>query len=336
LIAAVLLTFASNLEAAAEPQLVVNSPASIAGSYVVAVAAFGAPVAPDSSLTGNVVVATDLSDVEGPLTTDGCSTITNAGAVAGNIALIDRGTCEFTVKVKNAQDAGAIAVVVVQHLNGPPVFMAGVEPTIVIRSVMISKADGAAIKEALLSGAVNVTIQGADDTDDDGIPDLSDNCPSVSNAEQADADVDGQGDACDADIDGDGVPNARDVCSGMSLSQRPVTARGCSEADLGLVRPAGCLSGPAYTLLIVGTNGPDNVTATTGNNLIYGLGGNDNITDGPGNSCLVGGSGNDNIRGGAGADVLVGGAGSDKGVGGAGFDRCGLDVEVRTECESTF
>lgn len=36
------------------------------------------------------------------------------------------------------------------------------------------------------------------DADGDGVPDASDNCPSVSNAGQANCDGDGQGDACDA------------------------------------------------------------------------------------------------------------------------------------------
>jgi Thrombospondin type 3 repeat len=36
------------------------------------------------------------------------------------------------------------------------------------------------------------------DTDGDGVADASDNCPSVSNADQADADSDGLGDACDS------------------------------------------------------------------------------------------------------------------------------------------
>ena len=35
------------------------------------------------------------------------------------------------------------------------------------------------------------------DTDGDGVPDSSDNCPGVSNGDQADADTDGHGDACD-------------------------------------------------------------------------------------------------------------------------------------------
>jgi Thrombospondin type 3 repeat/PKD domain/Cadherin-like domain len=50
------------------------------------------------------------------------------------------------------------------------------------------------------------------DTDGDGVPDSTDNCPGAANADQADADGDGLGDACDPDTDGDGVANASDNC----------------------------------------------------------------------------------------------------------------------------
>lgn len=48
------------------------------------------------------------------------------------------------------------------------------------------------------------------ESDNDGIGDNADNCPQISNADQADMDEDGMGDVCDEDIDGDGVNNDDD------------------------------------------------------------------------------------------------------------------------------
>jgi hypothetical protein len=50
------------------------------------------------------------------------------------------------------------------------------------------------------------------DSDEDGILDHLDNCPSIVNPQQEDLDQDQIGDACDDDIDGDGVLNAQDNC----------------------------------------------------------------------------------------------------------------------------
>ena len=64
----------------------------------------------------------------------------------------------------------------------------------------------------------------ADDLDEDGVDDATDNCPSVENPEQLDADGDGLGNACDncvrttnlgqEDSDGDGVGDECDECDG--------------------------------------------------------------------------------------------------------------------------
>jgi hypothetical protein len=51
------------------------------------------------------------------------------------------------------------------------------------------------------------------DTDSDGIFDASDNCPFDGNADQADTDGDGVGDACTGDFDNDAFPNANDNCA---------------------------------------------------------------------------------------------------------------------------
>jgi uncharacterized repeat protein (TIGR01451 family) len=139
----------------------VNAPAGIAGFYAAGTAQFGS-VPPPGGLTGNVVQALDPADPAGPLTTDGCEPLTNAAAIAGNIAIIDRGTCGFIVKVKNAQNAGAIAVIIANSSAGVFGGMAGVDPTIVIPSVMVTFTDGNTFKANL--GTLNTTLFPGSDT----------------------------------------------------------------------------------------------------------------------------------------------------------------------------
>ncbi|MBI2377139.1 MAG: thrombospondin type 3 repeat-containing protein [Deltaproteobacteria bacterium] len=52
------------------------------------------------------------------------------------------------------------------------------------------------------------------DTDDDGIPDETDNCAKVPNRSQSDRDRDGIGNVCDADQDGDGFPDVVQIVGG--------------------------------------------------------------------------------------------------------------------------
>jgi minor extracellular serine protease Vpr len=70
-----------------------------------------------------------------------------AGSLTGSIALISRGACTFSEKVRNSQDAGAIAAIVVNNVAGDPTAMAlgGIpnEPT--IPAYMASFADKAAL-----------------------------------------------------------------------------------------------------------------------------------------------------------------------------------------------
>ena len=53
-----------------------------------------------------------LPPAKQPSSTSGCQRSDFAGFPRGAIALIQRGTCEFAVKAKNAQDAGAAAVII--------------------------------------------------------------------------------------------------------------------------------------------------------------------------------------------------------------------------------
>jgi len=67
----------------------------------------------------------------------------------------------------------------------------------------------------------------------------------------------------------------------------------------------------AYSKVIRGTNGNDNLVGTNGNDLIIGNGGNDTIKGKDGNDCIMGSDGNDKIWGGKGNDTIEGNAGND-------------------------
>ena len=136
------------------PLLRVNAPGGIAGVYAVGTASFG-PVLSSPGVTADLVAAIDGTAP----TFDACEAITNAAAVAGKIALVDRGVCAFTVKAKNVQNAGAVGVVIADNAPGsPPAGLGGADPTVTIPAVRVTQADGATLRTALASNTVNVTL----------------------------------------------------------------------------------------------------------------------------------------------------------------------------------
>jgi PA domain-containing protein/thrombospondin type 3 repeat protein len=143
--------------AAGTPLMRVEAPSAVAGVYTVGTADFG-PTLASRSVSGTLAAAQDAADSAGASPTDACSPITNASEIAGKIALLDRGTCLFTIKVKNAQNAGAIAAVVADNVAGaPPPGMGGTDSTITIPSVRLTQADGAALRAQLTAG-VRLTL----------------------------------------------------------------------------------------------------------------------------------------------------------------------------------
>ncbi len=129
------------------PTLRINSPASIAGAYVVGTASFGPPLSA-VPISGNIALARDNSANPN----QACGAVVNPGQVNGRLALIDRGACNFTVKVANAQAAGARGVIIVNNVAGGPPGMSGTDNSIVIPTVSVTMADGALIKAALAGG----------------------------------------------------------------------------------------------------------------------------------------------------------------------------------------
>jgi MYXO-CTERM domain-containing protein len=131
----------------------VTAPASIAGEYAAAEGGFTKRLADSGVITGDLVA---------PSPANGCSAFSNAAAVAGKIAIMDRGTCPFVKKFQNAVAAGAIAGVIVDNAEPSELFaMGGGDPgQISIPGVMISKQDGATINAQLAQG-VSVTLDGS-------------------------------------------------------------------------------------------------------------------------------------------------------------------------------
>jgi len=129
--------------------LEVIQPPSIAGLYAVAEANFTPALSGRGPIDGNLVLVDDGSE---GVRSDACEPLANRIDVAGNIALIQRGGCNFDLKIKNAADASAIAALV-YNIAGDPIVMNGAVGLSDIPALMIGQADGNLILAELDAGA---------------------------------------------------------------------------------------------------------------------------------------------------------------------------------------
>jgi MYXO-CTERM domain-containing protein len=110
--------------------------------------------------------STDTTNATPGTFTDGCQAIIND--VAGKIALLDRGSCDFTVKGANAQAAGAIGVIIANHLPGGPASGGSAVPAITIPANGTDLVAATALKAALQAGPVTARLRRVVDTELDG------------------------------------------------------------------------------------------------------------------------------------------------------------------------
>lgn len=102
-----------------------------------------------------------------------CSALTNGADVSGKIVVVDRSLaddpngCTFVVKAQNVQAAGGIGMIVANREAGT-LNMAGTGATLP-PSLLVSQADGAAIKQLIAGGAATAAMfRGAPDVMRDG------------------------------------------------------------------------------------------------------------------------------------------------------------------------
>lgn len=139
----------------------VEAPASIAGGYGHTYAEPGAWGVPDMTDAANAIIDTVMLADDGTAADSlACNALVND--LTGKVAFLYRGDCEFGAKALNAQNAGAVGVIIVNH-SGAPIAMGGgaVGPSVTIPVFMISTNDGAAIRASLDAGDDVVVFLGS-------------------------------------------------------------------------------------------------------------------------------------------------------------------------------
>lgn len=134
---------------------------SFAGEYSATGSSFGQDLGPTDSVTGQLGLVLDAVGDQN----DGCDILLNAALINGKIAVIRRGGCQFGTKVLAAQNAGAIAAIVVNNEPGAPIVMGPGDDggAVTIPSVMISQGLGNLLIPALDSGQnISASLSGPD------------------------------------------------------------------------------------------------------------------------------------------------------------------------------
>jgi hypothetical protein len=122
-----------------------QSPAGAVPTTPYSQSTFGPAVPTTGSLGVLATIAAQAGEL-GP----GCSPFNaaNAAAAKGKVPIINRGGCTFAEKVKNAQNAGALAVILANNASGT-FTPGGADPSVTIPSVGITQADGEMLKAAV-------------------------------------------------------------------------------------------------------------------------------------------------------------------------------------------
>lgn len=128
-----------------------NSPSTYTSrAPLTAPANFGPQIMGNPPVTGDLALSTPA---------DACTAVT-AGSLTGKIAVVNAAGCNFSVKTKNLQNAGAVGVIQYHPSSNTPVGMGGTDATITIPTIMVGLSEGQFLVNELTNGVVgNATLK---------------------------------------------------------------------------------------------------------------------------------------------------------------------------------
>jgi subtilisin family serine protease len=146
-----------------EEAIEILQPTDLSGQISMREAGFARSLADSGTVEATLVLTDDGQSALGGgglgSIHDACEALINGSALAGAVAMIERGGCEFQIKLERAEAAGAVAVVV-YNTTGPPIVMNGAAGSIAIPGVMIGAADADRLLDAFDAGdAVSVKLE---------------------------------------------------------------------------------------------------------------------------------------------------------------------------------
>lgn len=135
-----------------DPAFLITEPLNASGFYAFSTtsADWASPALGNFSVEAPLVIARDNTASDSLL----CNPAINGVELNGNIAVIYRGSCEFGTKALNAQNAGAVGVIIVNNSDEPLIELgAGLQgANVTIPVMMITQADGAALNAEIAAG----------------------------------------------------------------------------------------------------------------------------------------------------------------------------------------